>query len=306
MSRPFFEFAHPEDRHRSHETLERLAQGEEIMRFENRYIRKDGSVCWLEWSVRPVPAERRLYAAARDVTARHEAEERTRRTNAELAASRARVVAAADAERRRIERDLHDGTQQRLVALALSLRVAEAQAAARDPELRAQIAGVAEGLTAALAELQELSRGIHPTILSRGGLTPTLRALARRSAIPVELDATVSGRLEERVEVAVYYLVSEALTNAAKHAQATLVHVRIRQQPATLEVTVSDDGIGGADPSRGSGLLGLRDRVQTIGGTLELVSDPQHGTTITATLPLAASPPPDPEPAREASTGVMP
>jgi signal transduction histidine kinase len=228
-------------------------------------------------------------------------------SRAELTASRARVVAAADAERRRIERNLHDGTQQRLVALALALRVAEAQAAGAPDELRRQIADVAEGLTAAVADLQELSRGIHPTVLARGGLEPALRALARRSSVPVELDADVPGRVAEAVEVAVYYLVSEALTNAAKHASATRVDVQARMSSTTLEVIVSDDGIGGADPTRGTGLLGLLDRVESIGGTLEIGSEPGRGTTLKATLPLSsASGLDDQAPPDEARTPSMP
>jgi signal transduction histidine kinase len=217
------------------------------------------------------------------------------------------VVAAADAERRRIERNLHDGTQQRLVALALALRVAEAQAASAPDELRRQIADVAEGLTAAVADLQELSRGIHPTVLARGGLEPALRALARRSSVPVELDADVPGRVAEAVEVAVYYLVSEALTNAAKHASATRVDVQARMSSTTLEVIVSDDGVGGADPTRGTGLLGLLDRVESIGGTLEIGSEPGRGTTLKATLPLSsASGLDDQAPPDEARTPSMP
>jgi PAS domain S-box-containing protein len=415
-SRPLLDFAHPDDRWRSHQALERLARGEELGRFENRYLRKDGSVCWLEWNVHPIPEANRLYAAARDITARRDAEEQVRQaqevlrssrdelrrladehaavrrvatlvargvssedvfaavahevrellgadgarlsrygpdrtatvvaadgeqdlvasaaasivvegttwghievgwrherevssstaermrqftelvataianahSRAELTASRARVVAAADAERRRIERDLHDGTQQRLLALALALRLAQAEVPEDAEHLNEQIGGVLEELGAAVANLQELSRGIHPAILSRGGLAPAMAALANRSRLPVELETDVSGRLDERIEVAAYYLVSEALTNAAKHASATRVEVRVGLRDSELEVVVSDDGVGGADSSGGTGLLGLLDRVHALGGVLEIDSPRGQGTTLRARLPLTA------------------
>jgi PAS domain S-box-containing protein len=472
-SAPLVEFVVEEDRASTQEAFARLLQGEEIVQFENRYRRRDGSACWMEWSVRPVPRERLLYAAARDITARRHAEEQVRRTEAvlrasrdelrqladehaavrrvatlvargvapqdvfeavarevralltadtavllryegedmaalvaidsqsglkiesgrprplpagglasrvrtldvsstpgspsvchgdpdpelkaqglrsgtavavvvegvvwgalevfwqqtreasaaaagrlrsfselvataianahsrgELTASRARVVAAGDEARRRIERDLHDGTQQRLVALALALRIAESQVPTELESLRARIGETAEGLAAAVADLQEFSRGIHPAILSRGGLVPALRALARRSAVPVELETEIEGRLDSQTEVAAYYLVSEALTNAAKHAQASLITVRAAVVGQTLEVTIADDGVGGADRSRGTGLVGLLDRVQAIGGTLEILSTVGAGTTLRAAFPLSQdeAPTPSPEP----------
>jgi signal transduction histidine kinase len=223
-------------------------------------------------------------------------------SRAELTASRARVVAAADAERRRIERNLHDGTQQRLVALALRLRVAEAQAGEAAPHVREQIAAIERDLVAAVSELQELSRGIHPTILTRGGLAPALEVVARRSSLAIELDADVPGRLDERVEVAAYYLVSEALTTAAKHARAQLVRVRAQARDDALEVEISDDGIGGADPRRGTGLTGLDDRVQAIGGRLEITSLAGRGTTVRAVLPLVRAP--DLDPARDGTSAA--
>jgi PAS domain S-box-containing protein len=205
---------------------------------------------------------------------------------ADLAASRARIVQSADQTRRRIERDLHDGVQQRLVSLGLDLRAAQAAVPTQLPALGAQLGRVAEGLGEALEELRELSRGIHPAILSEGGLGPALRALARRSAIPVELDVDLEARLAAPVEVAAYYVVAEALTNAAKHAHATVVHVGVRANEGGLRVSVGDDGVGGADPARGSGLVGLSDRVQALGGTLTVGSPAGQGTTLRIDLPV--------------------
>jgi signal transduction histidine kinase len=144
---------------------------------------------------------------------------------------------------------------------------------------------VADGLTDALDEVRELARGIHPAILSEGGLRPALKALARRSAVPVELEVDIETQLPERVEVATYFLVSEALANAAKHARASVAHVRVITAGSLLQVSIRDDGLGGADPSRGSGLIGLIDRVQALGGTLTLLSPPGQGTTIQVELP---------------------
>jgi len=204
----------------------------------------------------------------------------------ELAASRARIVAAGDQARRRIERDLHDGTQQRLVSLVLDLRAAEAAVPPERPELRAQLARVADGLAGALDDLRELSRGIHPAILSEGGLGPALKALARRSVVPVELDVHVPARLPAPVEVAAYYVVSEALANAAKHARASVAHVDIHAGDGSLHLSVRDDGVGGAAPGRGSGLIGLTDRVEALGGTIAVHSPAGQGTSLQVDLPI--------------------
>ncbi|MEU6428214.1 DUF4118 domain-containing protein [Microbispora sp. NPDC046973] len=204
----------------------------------------------------------------------------------ELAASRARVVAASDETRHRIERDLHDGAQQRLVSLGLQLRMAETAVPPDLPRLKEQLSHTAEGLTLVLEDLRELSRGIHPAILSKGGLGPALKMLARRSAVPVDLQVRVDGRLPERVEVAVYYIVSECLTNVAKHAQASLVCVEVDAAGDRVTVAIRDDGVGGADPARGSGLIGLIDRVQALGGTIEVTSPAGRGTTLTAAIPI--------------------
>jgi PAS domain S-box-containing protein len=206
-------------------------------------------------------------------------------SRAELTASRARVVAAWDEGRRLIERDLHDGTQQRLVALALHLRVAESAVPRELDEPRQIIRRVENELGGAIDELREIARGIHP-IISEGGLGPALKTLARRSAIPVELDVRAESGLPERVEVAAYYVVSEALTNAVKHARASVVHVTVEAREDMLNVCVRDNGRGGADPTRGSGLLGLKDRAEAIGGTLSFESAAGAGTSLYVELPL--------------------
>jgi signal transduction histidine kinase len=209
-------------------------------------------------------------------------------TRADLIASRARVVTATDDIRRRIERDLHDGTQQRLVSLSLDARNAQASVPGTQTQLRAELGGIAEGLVAALDDLREISRGIHPSLLARGGLGPALKALARRSPLPVELDVNIDGRLPDQLEVAAYYVVAEAITNTAKHAQATVVWVGAGVEDGRIRLTVRDDGIGGADPARGSGLTGLTDRVEALGGAITVHSPPGQGTSLQAWLPLTA------------------
>jgi signal transduction histidine kinase len=204
----------------------------------------------------------------------------------ELRASRARIVAASDLTRRRIERDLHDGVQQRLVSLALALRAAESAIPAGLDDVEQELGQVAAGLGGVLEDLREISRGIHPAILAEGGLAPALKTLARRSTIPVDLDVQVAGRLPDRFEVATYYSVSELLTNAAKHSQATVVRVDVATRDGTLYVALRDDGIGGADPAGGSGLVGLRDRVEALGGSLSLRSPRGEGTSLVIELPL--------------------
>jgi signal transduction histidine kinase len=207
-------------------------------------------------------------------------------SRSELAASRRRIVAASDEARRRIERDLHDGTQQRLVSLGLAVRAAEADVPPDRGDLQGELSRIATGLADAVEELQEFSRGIHPAILSRGGLGPALRTLARRSPIPVELDITADTRLPEPIEVAAYFVASEALANATKHAQASRVDVSLATRNRSLLLSIRDDGVGGADPGRGSGLVGLTDRVEALGGSIRVRSRPGDGTHITAELPL--------------------
>ncbi|SDK88509.1 PAS domain S-box protein [Streptomyces indicus] len=421
LGRPFMDFVHVEDRDSTRAVLTRLTEGYEVLRFENRYLRADGTSCWLQWNARPVPGKGLIHAAARDVTERrrvqaeqsalrrvatlvaqgvppqrlfgevacevgllletpsaavvryeadggvtvlgdagagsrtlagepavaevarsgepvsragaagtpivvegrlwgavvaaapegHELPPGTEKrlaaftelivsaianadSRAQLAASRARVVAASDASRRRIERDLHDGVQQRLVSLQLELRNAEALAPEGSGELLGLLVHIGHGLQDAFDELQRLSRGIHPAILSKGGLGPALRALARRSSVPVELDLRIPrARLPEPVEVAAYYVVSEALANTAKHARATHVSVQVVRAEEAVELAISDDGVGGAEPARGSGLVGLADRVEAIGGTLHVNSQLGNGTSLCVRLPAPRMEKPD-------------
>ena len=197
----------------------------------------------------------------------------------------ARIAAAADENRRRIERDLHDGAQQRLATLAVQLRAAAGNLTAGPEELRDVLAEAANAVTAALNEVREIAHGIHPAVLSEGCLAPALRALARRSVVPVKLTVSTSGRLAERIEVTAYYVVSELLTNAVKHARASVVRITVEQPDKTLHLSVRDDGAGGARPDGGSGLRGLADRVASAGGLLRIDSPPGAGTRLEADIP---------------------
>jgi signal transduction histidine kinase len=227
-------------------------------------------------------------------------------THTELLMSRARVVNAADEERRRLERDLHDGIQQWLVALALRARKAAGLSAAGEPAVEV-LSGLADDLVAVTDELREISRGIHPAILSDAGLDDALEALARRSAIRVDLDVRFHGRYDPTLEATVYYVVAESITNAVKHAQASTVAVRGGVRDDAIELEIEDDGVGGADPRRGTGLIGLRDRVDTLGGTISFASPPGAGTTVRVTLPVApldvADPPRADDPAAARASG---
>jgi GAF domain-containing protein len=206
-------------------------------------------------------------------------------TSAELAASRRRIVTAADEARRRIERDLHDGIQQRLIALTFRVR----GIARRSPdELPVIAAELSEDLKDVTDELREVSRGIHPTILTEAGLGPALRALARRSNVPTQLEVELGRRLPAAVEAAAYYVASEALTNVERHAQASVVRLAASSDDAALTLEVRDDGVGGVDAGRGSGILGLTDRVEALGGTISIESPPHAGTTLSARLPVTA------------------
>jgi signal transduction histidine kinase len=210
-------------------------------------------------------------------------------THTELTASRARIVAAADDARRRIERDLHDGAQQRLVSLGLEMRAVEASLPPGLHSFKEQISHFVRGLAGISADLQEISRGIHPAILSKGGLGPALKTLARRSSVPVELDVGVDQRLPDSVEVAAYYVVAESLTNAAKHARASEITVRVKADAANLHLLIRDDGIGGADTAKGSGLIGLADRVEALGGQMTISSPTGRGTSLAVKIPLEAA-----------------
>jgi len=222
-------------------------------------------------------------------------------SQAALAASRARIVATADQTRRRIERDLHDGAQQRLVSLALQLREARMTVPPGAGELAQQLEQAVADVTGVLEELRETARGLHPAILAEGGLRPALAALASRSTVPVRLDVQVAGRLPEQAEIAGYYVAAEALTNTAKHAHATTVDVQVTAREDVLRVRISDDGLGGAGFGPGTGLVGLRDRTEALGGQIWLRSPPGAGTVLEITLPLGGSTFP-----RPATTAVRP
>ncbi len=281
LSRPLLEFVHPGDRQTMEATVARLQTARGAERFASRYIRPDGEVRWLEWSARPMVERGLVYAAARDVTD-------ARVLLEELAASRRRIVATADETRRRVERDLHDGAQQRLVQTILMLKRARHAADAGSEDVAELIGEAVVSTERANDELRELARGIHPVALSTGGLAPALKGIARRSPIPVELDVGIGDRLSERIEVTAYYVVSEALTNAAKHSKASEVRIAVSTTDGDVRLSVSDDGVGGADQARGSGLVGLKDRVEAAGGTLSVHSPPGAGTHLTVVLPLAA------------------
>jgi PAS domain S-box-containing protein len=276
LDRPFVDFVHPDDREASRSDLDSLESGRRTGVHEERHLHKDGSYRWLHWTAVPAGDDETCYALARDVTERKLAE-------AELASSRARIVEAGDAARRTIERDLHDGAQQRLVGLSLHLRLLEreldepAQARRRLEEAQREVAQ-------SLAELRDLARGIHPAVLTSHGLAVALQQVATYAPVPVELVVDLDDRPAERVEVAAYYLVSEALANVAKHASAETVTVSLRRTGDDLLVEIADDGIGGAD-AHGSGLRGLADRVEAVGGTLNVVSPPGEGTSLSAELP---------------------
>jgi signal transduction histidine kinase len=204
----------------------------------------------------------------------------------DLSASRARLVKAGDEQRRKLERNLHDGAQQRLVSLALTLRLARRQVTSDSEAAAVSLEAAAKELDFALEELRELARGLHPAALTEQGLGPALEGIARRLPIDVDVKAP-DERLPENIEATAYYIVSEALTNVAKHAEATKARVAITVDAGALKFEVTDDGRGGADPAAGSGILGLRDRAEAIGGTLFVVSPPGKGTVVTAQLPLS-------------------
>jgi signal transduction histidine kinase len=214
-----------------------------------------------------------------------EGERKLERSRTALAASRTRIVTAADETRRRIERDLHDGVQQQLVAVRLELGAIEAELPPTD-ERKSKLERAANGLADALDGLVEISRGIHPAVLADGGLGPALKTLARRSPVPVELELNSVTRLPAPVEVGAYYVVSEALTNIAKHADASAAYVAVDVRKGALELTIRDDGRGGADARRGSGLIGLADRVDALDGTIEVTSPIGEGTTLHVILPI--------------------
>jgi PAS domain S-box-containing protein len=291
--RRWLDFMHPDDRDRVREAMiEGTADGA-TGEVEYRVRRADGSEAWILSRARRVVDEDGtpwLHGTAVDVTAHHEAQELALRLDAEqirraeIQASRARIVEAADEARRKLERDLHDGAQQRLVTALLTLKLAAAQpdtAAARELVVEA-----AEQLEHGLADLRELAQGIHPAVLTDRGLGPAIESLAARSPVPVELNVTET-RPAPAVEAAIYFTVGEALNNIAKYAQATQARVTVAVDGATVVAEIADDGVGGADARSGSGLRGLADRLDALGGTLEVQSESGAGTQVRATAPLS-------------------
>jgi PAS domain S-box-containing protein len=288
--------APPSHRAESEDLFERVQAGELINDFETVRLRNDGTLVPVSIAAAPVrDGSGRIVSnmvTYTDITERKAQEAEVHRLNAELrarledlAASRARIVTAGDVERRRLERNLHDGAQQRLVALSLSLRMALAKVGS-DPERAVAILAAAnEELALALAELRELARGLHPAVLSDRGLKAAVETLAARAPLPVEIAEIPEGRLPEPVEAAAYYMIAEALTNVAKYANASAVRVRVVADDGRVRVEVADDGIGGADPGGGSGLRGLADRVEALGGSLEVVSPAGAGTSLRAEIP---------------------
>ena len=288
--------APPSKRAENQKLFERIRAGESLNDYETVRRRKDGSLVAVSIAAAPVrDGSGRVVSnmvAYTDITERKVQEAEVHRLNGELharldelAASRARIVTAGDVERRRLERNLHDGAQQRLVALSLALRMAVAKLDSDPAAARATLAAAGDELLLALAELRELARGLHPAVLSDRGLRAAVEMLAGRSPVPVEIAAIPDERLPEPVEAAAYYLIAEALTNVAKYAHASAVRVRVATSDASVFVEVSDDGVGGADAANGSGLRGLADRVEALGGSLEVVSAAGAGTSLRAEIP---------------------
>jgi signal transduction histidine kinase len=209
---------------------------------------------------------------------------------ADLTAASVRIVEASDQARRKLERDLHDGTQQRLLALLLDLRRIHALASAQPPGLADELAEITDELADAINDLRELSHGIHPVILTERGLESALKALTRRSTVPTELHTHLPTRLSPNIETSAYHVIAEAITNTAKHAHASHVRIDATADERTLRLRIEDDGVGGADPSGSSGLRGLGDRVTALGGSSRLASPPGHGTTLWVTIPLGPPP----------------
>jgi PAS domain S-box-containing protein len=278
---------HPDDREPVDREIKAAIAAHRPFVLEYRIVHADGGIRWvLERGVKTIDRDgvEWLDGIIFDITERRAAEEL--RVEREVEAIRiAELVAAGDAARRRIERDLHDGAQQRLVVASVGLHAAE-RALAMGRDAAPMLASARSELDAGLAELRELARGIHPALLTMRGLIPAVEALVARSTVPVELDDGLPGRLAPAVETALYYTVAEALTNVARYAEATSAAVRLRLDGDLVEVDIEDDGRGGADRERGSGLHGLADRLGAVGGTLEVVSPPGDGTRVRARVPL--------------------
>jgi signal transduction histidine kinase len=296
IGRPGLPMAPPGMRAESEDLFARVLAGESVNDLETVRLHKDGTLVPVSIAAAPVrDATGHVIGnmvAYTDISERKAQEAEVHRLNAELhdrleelAASRARIVTAGDVERRRLERNLHDGAQQRLVAVALSLRLVAGKLESDPDVARELLGGAGRELALALDELRELARGLHPAVLTDRGLRAAVETLADRAPFPVELDATPDERLPEPVEAGAYYLIAEALTNVAKYANASVVRVAVTAGDGRVVVEVSDDGIGGADPSSGSGLRGLADRVEALGGSLAVTSPAGAGTTLRAEIP---------------------
>jgi len=279
--RTFGSIIHPDDREDVHRQVRTATSADRPFGLEYRIVRADGTTAWvLERGQQVVGADGAacLHGVIFDVTERRE-----------LRAQRARIIAAQDETRRQIGRDLHDGAQQRLVSVALALRAVRSQlpddpaaAAAMADEAIAELAGATE-------ELRELARGIHPPVLTDYGLPTAVPALAARATLPIDVACTLTHRLPAAVEIAAYYVVSESLTNMARYARATRGSVELSCAEDTLLVRIADDGVGGADPEGGSGLRGLRDRIDALDGSITVISEPGHGTTVSVRIPLGSA-----------------
>jgi PAS domain S-box-containing protein len=281
----------------SEELFARVLAGEWLNDYETVRQRKDGTLVDVSIAAAPVrDGSGRVIGnmvAYTDITERKVQEAEVHRLNAELharlgelAASRARIVTAGDVERRRLERNLHDGAQQRLVSLSLSLRLALEKIGSEPAAVRMALADACNELALALDELRELARGLHPAVLSDRGLRAAVETLAGRAPVPVDTSDIATERLPEPIEAAAYYLIAEALTNVTKYAEASTARIRVVASDASVVVEVSDDGVGGADPATGSGLRGLADRVEALGGSLEVVSPAGAGTSLRAEIPV--------------------
>jgi PAS domain S-box-containing protein len=288
--------APPSKRAEAEDLFARVRAGEWVNDYETVRLRKDGTLVAVSIAAAPVrDGSGRVLGnmvAYTDITERKAQDAEVHRLNdelharvAELAASRARIVTAGDVERRRLERNLHDGAQQRLVAISFSLRLAMAKLDSDPAGARAVLVDTGDELALALEELRELARGLHPAILTDRGLRAAVEVLAARAPIPVEIAEIPDERLPEPVEAAAYYLIAEALTNVTKYADASTARARVAAADGNVVVEVSDDGVGGADPAAGSGLRGLADRVAALGGSLEVISPPGAGTAVRAEIP---------------------
>lgn len=286
----FLRLIHPDDRDTMAVAVARASRTGEPFRLEHRLADPTGPVQWIEARCEPVMSRGRvvrMVGTCHDITERRRYEKSLQDSLAEVRASRIRIVSAGDEERRRVERDLHDGAQQRLVTLTMGLRLARTKLGDASPEVTEMLETLSSELQLALAELRDLARGIHPAMLTEQGLAIALESLVLRSPLPAKLVACPEGRLPEAVEIGVYYVVAEALTNAIKHAGATRVTVSVNADATSVVAEVCDDGGGGARIGAGSGLRGLADRVAALDGRLSVHSPPGGGTTLTAELPCA-------------------